>query len=81
MLGVKYWASGKELHSLRETPERTVWLTQPAIVNAFYSPNHNSISKLLDKFMILVTNKVYYLAFPAGILQPPFFAFGDGYPR
>ena len=21
------------------------WLTQPAIVNAFYSPNHNSISK------------------------------------
>ena len=22
------------------------WLTQPAIVNAFYSPNHNSISKL-----------------------------------
>jgi len=63
MLGVKYWASGKELHSLRETPERTIWLTQPAIVNAFYSPNHNSIT------------------FPAGILQSPFFAFGEGYPR
>lgn len=44
MLGVKYWASGKELYSLRDTPERTIWLTQPAIVNAFYSPNHNSIS-------------------------------------
>jgi len=63
MLGVKYWASGKELYSLRDTPERTIWLTQPAIVNAFYSPNHNSIT------------------FPAGILQSPFFAFGEGYPR
>ena len=48
MLGVKYWASGKELHSLRETPERTIWLTQPAIVNAFYSPNHNSISTVFN---------------------------------
>ncbi len=46
MVGVKTWASMKELKSLRESPERDIWLTQPAIVNAFYSPNHNSISKL-----------------------------------
>ena len=33
------------------------WLTQPAIVNAFYSPNHNSISKLgpNEYFLRLIT--------------------------
>jgi len=63
IVGVKSWASKKELESLRDEPKRDIWLTQPAIVNAFYSPNHNSIT------------------FPAGILQPPFFSFGEGYPR
>ena len=45
IVGVKTWASKKELESLRDEPKRDIWLTQPAIVNAFYSPNHNSISK------------------------------------
>merc|ERR550519_762231 len=55
------WESLQELKTLRETPQRDIWLMHPAIVNAWYSPNHNSIT------------------FPAGILQPPFFA--GGYPR
>ncbi len=25
------------------TPDRTEWITSPAVVNAFYSPDHNSI--------------------------------------
>jgi len=55
------WESLQELKSLRDAPERDIWLMHPAIVNAWYSPNHNSIT------------------FPAGILQPPFFA--GAYPR
>merc|ERR1739846_266719 len=38
------WASKLELKTLREEPQRNIWLSQPAIVNAFYSPNHNSIT-------------------------------------
>lgn len=44
VMDMKSWVSHGELSSLRKDPERNVWLTQPAIVNAFYSPNHNSIT-------------------------------------
>merc|ERR1712106_350228 len=33
-----------DLISLRMAPHRDIWLMHPAIVNAWYSPNHNTIS-------------------------------------
>jgi hypothetical protein len=41
------WSTTTELAELRKVPERDVWLMHPAIVNAWYSPNHNTISKRL----------------------------------
>merc|ERR1712168_1396470 len=41
---MKFWATGKELSELRQAPARDVWLMHPAIVNAWYSPNHNTIT-------------------------------------
>lgn len=43
------YAAKKGLNTLRETPNRGDWITQPAIVNAFYSPSDNSISEFLNK--------------------------------
>jgi predicted metalloendopeptidase len=40
------WSTTSELNQLRKVPERDVWLMHPAIVNAWYSPNHNTISKM-----------------------------------
>ena len=31
----------------REEPQRDIWLMHPAIVNAWYSPNHNTISMMM----------------------------------
>ena len=45
VLSMLAWSTGKELAELRKVPERDVWLMHPAIVNAWYSPNHNTISK------------------------------------
>jgi len=38
------WATIQELLKLRKTPERDVWTGHPAIVNAWYSPNRNTIT-------------------------------------
>jgi len=38
------WSSVKSLSELRKVPKRDVWLSHPAIVNAWYSPNHNTIT-------------------------------------
>jgi len=38
------WLVGQDLKTLRETPSRDIWLMHPAIVNAWYSPNHNTIT-------------------------------------
>ena len=42
---MRSWAAKQDLVTLREAPQRDVWLMHPAIVNAWYSPNHNTISK------------------------------------
>ena len=42
---MRSWAAKQDLLTLREAPQRDVWLMHPAIVNAWYSPNHNTISK------------------------------------
>jgi len=41
---MRYWAAMQELEQLRMEPHRDVWLMHPAIVNAWYSPNHNTIT-------------------------------------
>merc|ERR1711887_463641 len=41
---MNFWSTGKELSELRKAPERDIWLIHPAIVNAWYSPNHNTIT-------------------------------------
>ena len=38
------WAAKQDLITLREEPQRDIWLMHPAIVNAWYSPNHNTIT-------------------------------------
>jgi len=44
VLGMTSWSSKQELITLREEPQRDIWLMHPAIVNAWYSPNHNTIT-------------------------------------
>jgi len=44
MVGTGHWTAVQDLVTLRKTPERDVWLMHPAIVNAWYSPNHNTIT-------------------------------------
>ena len=77
LLSMKAWSAKQDVVSLREEPSRDIWLMHPAIVNAWYSPNHNTISITGNTLPI----KIHFVfsAFPAGILQPPFFK--GGWPR
>ena len=45
MLSMTAWSAKQDLITLREEPKRDIWLMHPAIVNAWYSPNHNTISR------------------------------------
>jgi len=44
VVGSSHWAALQDLSTLRSEPQRDVWLMHPAIVNAWYSPNHNTIT-------------------------------------
>jgi len=44
VLEMKDWAAKQDLITLRMEPNRDIWLMHPAIVNAWYSPNHNTIT-------------------------------------
>merc|ERR1711988_1588175 len=44
MVSTGHWAAIQDLKTLREIPNRDIWLMHPAIVNAWYSPNHNTIT-------------------------------------
>ena len=78
VLATTHWAAIQDLVTLRAEPERDIWLMHPAIVNAWYSPNHNTISKSINTSST-ITLTPFPPAFPAGILQAPFFK--GGWPR
>jgi len=44
VIHMKGWGASQDLITLRDDPERDIWLMHPAIVNAWYSPNHNTIT-------------------------------------
>ena len=44
VMKMKTWAAKQDIITLRSEPHRDIWLMHPAIVNAWYSPNHNTIS-------------------------------------
>lgn len=44
VLEMKDWGAKQDLITLRMEPNRDIWLMHPAIVNAWYSPNHNTIT-------------------------------------
>lgn len=69
MVKAVVWMQNKEFRKLLKSFDRMEFDVSPAIVNAFYSPERNAICQLKGA-------KIYkeYSAFPAGILQPPFFS-------
>lgn len=79
VLATDHWAAIQDLITLRAKPERDIWLMHPAIVNAWYSPNHNTISKSINTTSCTTGLTSLSPAFPAGILQAPFFK--GGWPR
>ena len=78
IISMKGWSAKQDVLTLREEPNRDIWLMHPAIVNAWYSPNHNTISNN-DDIEDNCDDNLVFSAFPAGILQPPFFK--GGWPR
>jgi predicted metalloendopeptidase len=44
VLNIGMWSSDGSLSQLREPTTQDEWLTYPGVVNAFYSPQHNSIT-------------------------------------
>ncbi|VDP00663.1 unnamed protein product [Soboliphyme baturini] len=78
-LKVLMWIQEQEFLDLLKPFNRNRFDTSPAVVNAFYSPEKNAIGKLnsAEKFRQFGhESHMDFLAFPAGILQPPFFS-GD----
>jgi len=44
IVGMKGYGGAEDLRTLRDEPNRDIWLMHPAIVNAWYSPSHNTIT-------------------------------------
>ncbi len=71
MLQIK---SKENFKILREPIDRKAWgASPPTVVNAFYTPSKNQISKSLFILFMILFYLSFNLAFPAGILQMPFF--------
>ncbi|CDW57428.1 Peptidase family M13 containing protein [Trichuris trichiura] len=67
------WLNQREMLELLKPFNRNRFDTSPAIVNAFYSPEKNVISTMVLRLSTLIRVIMLVVAFPAGILQPPFF--------
>lgn len=71
MLQIK---SKENFKILREPIDRKAWgANAPTVVNAFYTPSRNQISKFITFIFLVFELNSFRLAFPAGILQMPFF--------
>jgi predicted metalloendopeptidase len=71
MLQIK---SKENFKILREPIDRKAWgASPPTVVNAFYTPSKNQMSKSLFILFMILFYLSFNLAFPAGILQMPFF--------
>merc|ERR1719495_2036861 len=44
VVGMKGWSAAEDLRTLRQEPNRDVWLMHPSYCDAWYSPNHNTIT-------------------------------------
>jgi predicted metalloendopeptidase len=65
----------KDFQTLREVVDHRAWGDlPPTIVNAFYEPSTNAIC-IIYQFLLknFINNFCFVLAFPAGILQMPYF--------
>ena len=58
MFNVLQFESAKNIEKLRKPVNRDRWTTEPAIVNAFYSPHRNDIGKSWHSLSACLTFKV-----------------------
>lgn len=45
ILNIVQFEAKQNLEKLRQPVDKDKWLTEPAVVNAFYNPNKNDIGK------------------------------------
>ena len=61
----------ENLRKLSKPVDRTKWGMTPSTINAYYTPLNNQVSKYNIHY---VAASLTQIAFPAGILQAPFFS-------
>ena len=67
-----------ELRSLRQPVDKSVWLTPPTAVNAYYDPQFNEFGEPVALYHVVLINNYLntLLVFLEGILNVPFFDAG-----
>jgi endothelin-converting enzyme len=62
----------KQWHQLGKRRDREAWEMYPPTVNAYYNPPANEVA--FNRYHHALHLTPQQIVFPAGILQPPFFA-------
>lgn len=63
VLNVLKFEADKDLKKLRHPVDKDKWSTEPAVANAFYSPNKNDIGRYLQTALIYFENNKNCLQF------------------